>query len=102
MLRVLVVLNPAPWLLVYSNKGYCCCCCCSCVMQLVADYIGASGQFVPAVLRPIHWGGGRTVPPAGLPRCGFDGSGCVEGRAEFLVVARYMNIPSGYGSAPDP
>jgi len=78
MLRVMVVLNPAPWLLVYSNKGYCCCCC-SCAMQLVADYIGASGQFVPAVLRPIHWGGGRTVPPAGLPRCGFDGSGCVEG-----------------------
>ena len=48
--------------------------------QSVADYIGASGQFVPAVLRPIHWGGGRILPPDDVPRCGFDGRGCLQGR----------------------
>ena len=47
--------------------------------QSVADYIGASGQFVPAVLRPIDWGGGRILPPDDVPRCGFDGRGCLQG-----------------------
>jgi len=47
--------------------------------QLVANYIGASGQFVPAVLRPIHWGAGRTSTPPDVPRCGFDGRKCIKG-----------------------
>ena len=53
-------------------------------VQLVAYYIGASGQFVPTVLRPIYWGGGRTLPPPDVPRCGFDGRRCLQGLRHML------------------
>jgi len=40
---------------------------------------------VPAVLRPIHWGGDRTLPPPDTPRCGFDGRECLEGLLDALL-----------------
>jgi atrial natriuretic peptide receptor A len=50
--------------------------------EIVANYIHNShnntGKPEYVQIKPIHWAGGRTEPPADRPECGFDGSLCPE------------------------
>jgi atrial natriuretic peptide receptor A len=47
------------------------------IFQPVANYFGARRRYEPIEGQQIHWGGGRLTPPPDVPRCGFDGKGCL-------------------------
>ncbi|XP_050679275.1 atrial natriuretic peptide receptor 1 isoform X1 [Leptidea sinapis] len=54
--------------------------------EVVATYIAANSslQFVEG--RPIHWAGGRTIPPPDTPECGFDGTRCPDNSLPVYAI----------------
>lgn len=59
--------------------------------QLVANYFGTRRRYEPVEGKSINWGGDRTSPPPDVPRCGFDGKGCmVEGNDKFFLTINVL------------
>ncbi|XP_063832442.1 atrial natriuretic peptide receptor 1-like isoform X3 [Ostrinia nubilalis] len=54
--------------------------------EVVATYVAANSslQFIPD--RPIHWAGGRLMPPPDTPECGFDGSLCPDNSLPVYAI----------------